>query len=80
MDGVDKFTNKEKKQLLQYLNIKEMETCMYDAYAKYALNLIKHTASTGSNAELLAFIDENMLLYSQETLATVSKVNSTERY
>ncbi|WP_305417683.1 hypothetical protein [Photobacterium leiognathi] len=53
---------------------------MYDAYAKYALNLIKHTASTGSNAELLAFIDENMLLYSQETLATVSKVNSTERY
>ncbi len=79
-DGVDKFTNEEKKQLLQYLNIKAMETCMYDAYAKHALNLIKHTASTGNNAELLAFIDENKPLYSQETLDTVSKVNSTERY
>ncbi len=79
-DGVDKFTHEEKKQLLQYLNIKAMETCMYDAYAKHALNLIKHTASTGNNAELLAFIDENKPLYSQETLETVSKVNSTERY
>ncbi len=79
-DGVDKFTNEEKKQLLQYLNIKAMETCMYDAYAKHALNLIKHTASTGNNAELMAFIDENKPLYSQETLETVSKINCSERY
>ena len=79
-DGVDKFTNEEKKQLLQYLNIKAMETCMYDAYAKHALNLIKHTASTGNNTELLVFIEENKPLYSQEILETVSKVNSSERY